>query len=318
MNPIYKPITGTWFSIYWNDKRHFYWNDACLRYTAEQWDALLGDLYGMGVRDLVMCNVMIGGKCIYDSAITPKIQMVCDDPMEAVFQAADRRGMHIYMTNDYDEHFDFKEILCADSVRERTVILEELVCRYGQHPSFYGWYWAWEACIEPYYTDHFIQYVNGNSAVGRALKPGSQVLIAPYGTKNARCDDLYCRQLEQLDVDIIAYQDTVGCYATDVEGSRRAFEALRKAHDRVPQRKLYADVETFAWEGTPNRKGTALIPADFNRLLEQLAAVSPYVDEVYAFIMQGLFSNPDSAAHTGYAPAATYYKQYMRWLAERK
>ena len=43
-NTVIKPITGTWFSIYWHDKRHYYWNSACMSYTPEQWDALIADL----------------------------------------------------------------------------------------------------------------------------------------------------------------------------------------------------------------------------------------------------------------------------------
>ena len=48
-NTVIKPITGTWFSIYWHDKRHYYWNSACMSYTPEQWDALIADLKTAGL-----------------------------------------------------------------------------------------------------------------------------------------------------------------------------------------------------------------------------------------------------------------------------
>ena len=59
---------------------------------------------------------------------------------------------------------------------------------------------------------------------------------------------------------------------------------------------------------------TPLIPADFERLKSQLAAVSPYVDNILAFIFEGLFSNPNSIAYTGYDKAAKYYNEYVNWL----
>lgn len=311
-----KPIVGSWFSIYWNDMRHVHWNAACMHFTREQWDAQVRDLKRLGVTSLVMCNVMIGGVSVYESKIAPRIELECDDPLEAVLTAADRYGVHVYMNNDYDERFPFKDVMLPEAELARYTVLEELVARYGHHPSFDGWYWAWEACIEPYYTQRFISYVNGNSNVARALRPGCRILTAPYGTKNAVCDAKYLRQLEKLDVDIIAYQDTVGCYATDVDGSARAFEILRRAHDKVPQRALYADVETFDWAGTPNRRETPLISAPIERLQSQLAAVSPFVDEVYAFIFQGLFQNKKSPAYAGYEPGARLYEQYEAWLKQ--
>lgn len=314
MKGIVKPIHGTWFSVYWTDKRHYYWNDACIGYNAEQWDALIRDMASLGLKYIVMTNVMIEGASIYDSAFATKYPMACDDPMEEVFKAADKYGMKIFMTNDYYDKFSFEEVLCAESVKGRTAIIEELVRRYGHHKSFYGWYWAWEAYIGPYFSDHFMAYINQSTAVAREYTPNAKFLTAPYGTSNAVCDSKYLSQLEKLDVDIIAYQDTVGCFATDIDGSRRAFETLRKAHDLVPQRKLWADVETFDWEGEANRRETPLIAAKFERLEKQLGAVSPYVDEILVFIFEGLLTNPDSIAYTGYAEGARYYKEYVEWL----
>ena len=90
-------------------------------------------------------------------------------------------------------------------------MMEEIARQYGHHRSFYGWYWPNEAALGPYFTDDFIAYVNACSREGRKLMPKAKTLIAPYGTNQAVCDDRFVRQLEQLDVDIVAYQDEVGC-----------------------------------------------------------------------------------------------------------
>ena len=96
--------------------------------------------------------------------------------------------------------------------------------------------------------------------------------------------------------------------------SAAAFAKLRRAHDRVPQRALWADVETFAWEGPANRQTSPLIPAPFARIERQLAAVSPYVDKVLVYQYQGLFSRPDSPAFCGHPTAKQLYRDYVAWL----
>jgi len=127
---------------------------------------------------------------------------------------------------------------------------------------------------------------------GRRLTPKSKILIAPFGTRLAVCDDKYVKQLERLEADIVAYQDEVGCRRMAVQESARAYEKLRKAHDKVPQRALWADVEVFDWEGPPDQMTSPLIPAPFERIKKQLEAVSPYVDVVTIYQYQGYSAGP--------------------------
>lgn len=314
---LIKPIVGSWFSIYWYDRRHYYWNDACIKYSDAQWDALIKDMADLGMEYLVMCNVASNGYAVYDSKVLPKYPMNSADPLEAVMSACDKYGVKVFLNNDYyhDEYyFKIDEMFYPESIKGRYTMLEEVAAKYSGHKSFYGWYWAWESHLSGYFPDHFIKYINDSSKQARLLTPNAKFLTAPYGTKTAVNDAKFINQLEQLDVDIIAYQDTVGCYAMDVEQSAKSFEILRKAHDKVPEKKLWADVETFTWEGKDNVAETPLIPAEFSRLKSQLAAVSPYVDKILVFIFEGLFSNPDSIAYTGYEKAANYYKEYVQWL----
>ena len=318
-NSVIKPIVGSWFSIYWYDRRHYYWNDACIKYTDGQWDALIKDMAELGMKYLVMCNVASHGYAVYDSKVLPKYPMASADPLEAVMTACDKYGINVFLNNDYyhDEYyFKIDEMFYPESVKGRYTMLEEVAEKYSGHKSFYGWYWAWESHLSPYFADHFIKYINDSSKQARLLTPKAKFLTAPYGTRTATEDAKFIKQLEELDVDIVAYQDTVGCYAMNTDESERAFEILRRVHDKVPQRKLWADVETFTWEGKDNVAETPLIPAGFDRLKKQLAAVSPYADNILVFIFEGLFSKPDSIAYTGYDKAGKYYNEYVAWLKE--
>jgi hypothetical protein len=134
---------------------------------------------------------------------------------------------------------------------------------------------------------------------------------------NAACAKFSRRQWEQSVkevADIVAYQDEVGCRRMTPEQSARAYEKLRKAHDRVPHRALWADVEVFDWEGPANLPTSPLIPAPFDRIKKQLEAVSPYVDVVTIYQYQGLFSQPGSQAPSDHAGATKLYADYVSWL----
>jgi hypothetical protein len=191
----------------------------------------------------------------------------------------------------------------------------ELAERYGGHKSFFGWYWPSEAAIRQHFEDDYITYVNRCSDEARKLTPGKKTLIAPYGTRLATADDGYVRQLETMDVDIVAYQDEVGVKKTTPGELPRIFEKLRKAHDRVPQRALWADVEVFTFAGEVYR--SALVPAPFTRLEQQLSAVAPYVDKILIYQYQGLMHPPESKVAVGHADAVKLYGGYRRWLGRR-
>ena len=140
-------------------------------------------------------------------------------------------------------------------------------------------------------------------------------MIAPYGTRVAVPDDAYVRQLDALDVDIVAYQDEVGVRKSKVSETSAFYEGLRKAHDRIPKAALWADVEIFEFEDEVYR--SPLLPASFERVLRQLEAVSPWVDTILVYQYQGMMNKPGSTAFAGSQASATLYTDYMNWLKSR-
>ena len=123
------------------------------------------------------------------------------------------------------------------------------------------------------------------------------------------------RQLESLDVDVIAYQDEVGVQKSTPEETPAFYEGLRKAHDRAQRAAIWADVEIFRFEGTVYK--SALLPAPFSRVLHQLKAVSPWVDKILVYQYQGMLNKPGSAALCGSPASAKLYKAYADWLKTR-
>ncbi len=308
-----KPVKGSWISIWWDDRRHYYWNDACLKYTAEQWELAVKEVADIGLEYQVLLAIAKDGKAFYDTPLLPKLNMACPDPIGALLKAADKHHVKFFLSSDWFGPWDYQCLHDPARVRARFQMMEEIARKYGHHRSFYGWYWPNEAALGPYFTDDFISYVNACTREARRLTPKARTLIAPYGTNRAVCDDRFIRQLEQLDVNIIAYQDEVGCLRMTPAQSAVAFEKLRQAHNRVPQRALWADVEVFAWEGPPNNPSSPLIPAPFSRVKEQLAAVSPFVDTVLIYQYQGLMNKPGSRAFAGHPDSCRLYADYVTW-----
>ena len=311
-----KPIKGSWISIWWDDRRHFYWNDACLKYTSEQWALAVREAAAIGMEYMVLLAIGKDSKAFYDTPLLPKLRMACENPIEALLAAADKCHIKFFLSSDWFGSWDYQCLRDPARVQARFQMMGEIARRYGHHRSFYGWYWPNEAALRPYFTEEFISYVNACSREARQLMPRAKTIIAPYGTHQAVCDDRFVRQLEQLEVDIVAYQDEVGCLRMNPAQSAVAFEKLRRAHDRVPQRALWADVEMFAWEGPPNKPSSPLIPAPFSRVKQQLAAVSPFVDEILIYQYQGLMNKPGSQAFAGHPDSTRLYVDYVSWRRE--
>ena len=195
---------------------------------------------------------------------------------------------------------------------KRYKSMEELYAKYGHHKSFYGWYFPNESWLDPYFGEFVIPYVNGCTEVARSLDPRFVNLIAPYNIKKAKCDDAFVHQLEQLDIDIVAYQDGVGVGGTKLEESAHFYEILSDAHKRAGRSRIWADMELFYFEHTTYGN---LIAADFeSRIIHQMEAISPFVEKILVFQYLGIMNKPNSKAHAGLRDETVrLYNQYMNW-----
>ncbi len=312
-----KPIAGSWFEFQHHATvEGVDWNPALVRFTAEQWQAKIKEIADAGLEILVLMSTAVYYRAFFDTAIYPKWQLACPDPLEAVLSAADKYKIRFFIgVGFYGDWRSGKTIVDPVANKYRLQSLDELAARYGHHSSFHGWYWPDEAEINPYYTPEFLTYVNTLSKEARQLKPNSPIMIAPYGTRIARPDDEYVRQLDAMDVDIVAYQDEVGVRKSKTTETSSFFEGLRKAHDRSQKAKIWADVEIFEFEG--DDYNSALIPAPFERVARQLEAVSPWVDKILVYQYLGMMNQPGTTAFAGSPASTRLYADYQNWLKSR-
>ena len=304
-----KPIEGSWFEF-----QHILpvegtpWNPTLEKFTAEQWAAQVKEVADAGLRNQVLVNIAGYGKTFYPSSLMPQHKLGCEDPLEVVLSAADMYGVQFFVSNGFFGDWKKPGFLMSDPKvhKLRVRAMTEVVEKYGRHESFCGWYYPNELGIQGHYTDFFINYVNASSAEARRLTPKAKTLIAPYGTRNVTADDEFVRQLEQMDVDFIAYQDEIGVEKTKVEESVAFYERLYNLHRRAGRSRLWADVEVFRFAGKVYN--SALLPAPPGRVIRQLEAVSPYVEKILIFQYGGLINRPGSPSFAGPAGSVELYK----------
>ncbi|HHU96303.1 MAG: DUF4434 domain-containing protein [Bacteroidota bacterium] len=311
-SPGVKPIEGSWFEFqHHNPAEGKYWDETLKGFSAEQWDAKVKEIADAGINYLVLLSVAIDDKAFYPSSLMPSNEMGCEDPLEAVLSAADRYDVKFFVSNGYlgnwRNSYDVMTNPSADKLR--STVMNEVAEKYAHHESFYGWYFPNETGISGHFQDYYIDYVNRGSREAAKVTPGAKVLIAPYGTRNVQADDTYLSQLERLEVDFIAYQDEVGVEKSSVEESALFFERLHKLHQKVAKSRLWADVEVFRFEGQVYR--SALLPAPAERVVQQLQAVSPYVEKIFVYQYPGLMNAPGSKAFAGHPESEILYTKLL-------
>lgn len=311
-----KSISGTWFEFtHHNSAEGVYWNPTCRAFTEAQWREKLREIAGLGMKYVVLLATSLvdtdKAEAYFPTDIYPFPEnFACPDPIGVLLSEADALQLRVFLSVGYYGPWrSTMENMTSEAVTRRAFhAMEQLCVRYGSHPSFYGWYYPDETCIKGSFHPDFLRYCNRYSAFVRTLDPHFRTLIAPYGTNLLHADDAYVRQLDALDVDIIAYQDEVGVQKSAPEQTGEYFAALRRAHDRSGRSALWADMEVFSFEGEVYH--SALIPAEFSRVQRQLAEISDYCDEILCYQYLGLMNRPGTTAFCGHPNSTALYRAY--------
>ena len=310
-----KPIVGSWFEFeHHNQVGAKYWNQELPKFSTQQWKTLIFEMHEIGMEYLVMLSVAYNGKTYYPSSLQPRHDFVCEDPLEAVLSAADECGVKFFISNDYWADWTKVEKAMKDEdiwrIREKG--MEETAEKYAHHKSFYGWYYPNESELHPVFDDIAVKYINRCSQIAHSLTPNALTMVAPYGTQYIKLNNQYIKQLEELDVHIIAYQDEIGVQKIKLGEAGKHFEDLYKMHAKAGRARLWADIEIFEFEAEIYRSPG--IATSFERVLQQLADVSPYVEHILAYQYQGMMNKPGTIAFAGHKNSEKLYNDYVNWL----
>ena len=318
-----KPISGAWFEFrHHNPAEGAPYNPALRAFTAQQWTAMLEDMHAIGMDTAVLtCSSLVypdERESYAPVDVFPAAPLNCPNAMDVLMHTAARLGMQVFLSAGfYGLWTDSEGNMQSRDVEKRAFrACEEMYGRYAALPSFAGWYLPDETEAGPYFRPVFLDYVARYAAFFRGLDPSKPILIAPYGTNKISDDDAFVAQLEQMDVDYIAYQDEVGVQKSREEDTAEYYRALRAAHDKAGRSALWADIEMFDFAGTVYH--SALLPTSMERVKKQIASVSPYVDKILCYAYPGLMARPGSVAGYGYASAEKLYADYQAFWESLK
>ena len=314
------PVTGTFINLPYQDVRNKYTNPPHIDNTDPQmWAAKIAEMKKMGMEYLVFMSVANEGKAYYPSKLMgwqyPEWRQ---SPVDAIMDAAAEHGMKVFMSTGWA--WDQDDNLRDPKIKGRQIqMMEELAEIYGDHPAMYGWYLPVEDCFGPVLTDYAVEAVNALTVRARELTPSAKIMISPYGIFNSDFDDpRYEQQIARLTVDIIAYQDEIGCVREryPLTRLRENWKKLRAIHDRTGIA-MWANCESFAWEKGTNDRSSALVPASYSRFLsQQVAATAGGAEKIISFIFCGLVEDPSSPYQLGQPHwSQEFYENYMSWLA---
>lgn len=317
-----KPIRGTWLNLTYQDVRNKYMNPAHIDDTnPELWRLKIKELSEMGVSYLVILAVANDQKSFYPSDFMPPAYPANrESPVEAIMNAADEHDMHVFMSCGWAKS-QLDNLRDPEIRKIQRQIMQETAQKFGKHKSFFGWYLPVEDSMTPTLSDHAVDAVNTLTEEARKLTPGKPIMISPYGLCFAEMDNpKFGEQIERLKVDIIAYQDEVGCVREPMPMKRMKehFKILGDIHKRTNIR-FWANNESFTWENGTNSQQSALIPAAFPRFLSQMTGVTQAgVEEILSFAMCGIFDKPSSEMPLGQpCQSAKAYQDYMDWKANK-
>lgn len=311
----FQHISGTFLDIQY-DARLKYANGPALDFSCEDWTAKIKEFQEFGIEHIIFQAAhddRFGA--YYNSSLHTPWKGKCLDVTATVLDAADHLGMKVWLSSEYTKT-EYDNVTDPGLMNGRHAIMRELVQRgYTNHTSFEGWYFSCEAYLTPYFVPKFLTYIAQMAAWAKEVTPAAKRFVSPYGTRTAVNDDTFVAQLRQLkrDVDIVAYQDEVGCIRDEfpLDISAKAFRNLRAAHDRAGGPTLWANVESFTWEDLPNNVTSALIPAPFPRILAQAAAATAAgVERTITFTVETLYQKPGSPVSWGLPAAQREYESY--------
>ncbi|MBS0662993.1 MAG: DUF4434 domain-containing protein [Verrucomicrobia bacterium] len=322
-------ITGSFIDIqHVNNWDAQYWVDECREWTDENWDAIVGDMHALGLDTLILTGCAIWGRPLYPAnprTVGRQLPMRCADPVGALVKATERRGMAIYLglgafgryslnanPDLSPEHNDWLGQMAVD-LRERyggSRALRGFYLTAEAHGIKEGGLFAQDDCDK---TARFVRSI-------RECVPGATLMMSPANLKKPRPDqlDALARQLEQLNVDIFAYQDHAGFEKVypnlNFHVAAEGYAVIKPLHEQLGQQ-LWVNCEVFEYtEKRPDGRRVCTA-CEFSRLERQLQVASAVADKVIIYQYQGLMNRRSPLVNIGAPGAEALYRDYAQYRA---
>ena len=268
------PITATFIDEITYDIPSSNWSD-------EQWIADLDNMKDVGIDTLVIMRGVFYDKCIYPSKIFPTLKKENEDFAGLILNQAQKRNMKVYM-GLYISNLCWNDGDALGEIRQNKLYIDEVLRRYGDIPSFKGWYIPHETC---YNTYSIKETMGGLAALCKDTTPDKSVLVSPFFRGAAISPDYVFspeRTYEEWnkiweksgkDIDVCAFQD--GTAGLDVY--KEYLNAAKKVCDEHGI-ELWANVETFERDVR-----SQFYPIPFDVLRRKIEIAEPIVEKMITF-----------------------------------
>lgn len=326
-------ISGTFLGIdHWSDSEAARFQQDLRSLDEDGWRRMVRDMAGIGIDTLVFQQSTCSrdgwgnGRAYYKSKKRKRFDWIKGDTYGAVVDEATRLGMTmIYGIGDMYSPEPYRNTETV--LRDALITAGELLELYGDLKSFGGWYWTWE------YSPASLAGRDSMRAIVPRLRAfhDCPIMLAPNADRG-----ISATLLADIDVDIVAYQDTVGLGCPDAFGRHamgdrhmtlhrlpEMFKWLKAAHDgwqpadaenpgywnyyTRPRGRtaLWNDLEVWEFD-----RRLALYPTELARIDSQLTLTAPYVEKQIIFQYPGFMCHPDNPVKVGGERAVTLYEAY--------
>ena len=302
-NKKFLPLSGTFIDGVASDIPANNWTRAI-------WKKELAEQKAMGIDTLIIIRIGFGDSAMYNSP-TLKCTIFDDkDLMEFLLAEADALDMKVFvglfdsckywLKNDWQGEVDLNSRL-----------IDELLERYGQHKSFYGWYISHEGDIK----FHQEKVWKPLAQKMRRDTPSKPILISPryagrkYEPQFAVTPELHAKHFEYLYtemeglIDFAAFMDG----HVDFADLPDFMAATKEVCDRFNV-KFWSNLETF------DRDMPWRFPViEWNKMRFKLETAQKYTEKIITFEAPHFLSN-----YSCYPTAARLRECYMEYLAEQR
>ena len=267
------PITATFIDEITYDIPSQNWSN-------ENWCADLDNMKDVGIDTLVIIRGCFYDKCIYPSKIFPTLKKDGEDFADLIFNEANKRKMKVflgmYISNLCWNNGDYK-----GEIEKNKLYMKEVLERYGDIPSFAGWYIPHETGFN---DCNIKETMGGLVAMCKDKTPDKQTLISPFFMgKDVFSSSLTPEQTFDVwndiwekcgqDIDICAFQDgTVKLSDLD-----RYIKQAKMVCDKY-NIKLWSNVETFERDVR-----SQFFPIPFDILRKKIEIATTYVEKMITF-----------------------------------
>ena len=293
------PITATFIDEITYDIPSSNWSD-------EQWCADFDNMKEVGIDTLVIMRGVFYNKAIYPSKIFPNLKKENEDFAGLVLNEAHKRNMKVYM-GLYISNLCWNDGDAKGELEQNKLYVDEILSRYGDIPSFKGWYIPHETNQNIYSIK---ETMTNLSALCKDKTPDKRVLISPF-FKSRLGDSMPFspeRTVEEWDniwefcgkdIDDCAFQDGTSPLE-DYQGYLKAMKELCNKH----KISLWANVETFERDVR-----SMFYPIPFDVLRRKIELAEPYVDKMITFEFSH-FLSPQSIYPSAHNLNNLYKKYY--------